>query len=365
MNGGRRGSAKLHAVILAGGAGERFWPRSRERLPKPFLPLFGATTLFDAALERARRFCESSRLWVVCGREHARLVRVASRLPARQILIEPSRRNTAMAVAIAAHRIAAEDPDAVMVVLAADHSIPDSAAFARAVRRCARAAAERAVLVTLGVRPTRAETGYGYIRVGEPIGGRFAGLHRVRRFVEKPPASRARRFWRSGDYLWNAAIFVWKARDLLDEMASCAPELDRALAPLRRRRGGRISREALHAAYRRAPSLPIDKAVLERSRRVWTLPVAFRWSDLGTWASLAQELGVDERANRVVAGDVIFDAAHGNLVWGEKRNVALLGVAGLAVIDSPDALLIASLEKSGELRRLVATLRARGRRAIL
>lgn len=351
---------RLHTVILAGGAGERFWPRSRGAHPKPLLRAVGGRTLLEATLERARRLAPPERRWVVCAADHAGAVRRAARLARGRLLVEPARRNTGMAVGWASLEIARQDPDAVVAFLPADHLIPDARAFVDAIRRAARAAAAADVLVTLGVRPTRPDSGYGYIRVGPEAGSGFPGLHRVLRFVEKPSQARARRFLSRGGFLWNAGIFVWKAGVILEEIERAAPELWRALDPLR---GARLprARARLEAAYRRAPSVPIDQAVLERSRRVWTLPVDFHWSDVGTWASLAQELGVDAATSRAVEGEVAFEQAPGNLVWGGSRLVALLGVEGLAVIDADDALLVTRLDRSGDLRRLVARLRERGR----
>ncbi len=355
--------ARVHAVILAGGAGERFWPASRERRPKPFLRVEGGRTLLAGALARARRVAAPGAVWVVCGRDQADAIRRATRLPARRVLVEPQRRNTAMAVALAAAWIARTEPDAVLAILPADHRIPDEAAFAAAIRRAARAAAGAGVLVTLGVRPTRPETGYGYIRVGAPAGPAWPGLHRVRRFVEKPDAARARRFLRAGDHLWNAGIFVLGASALLREVQACAPGLHRALAPLRRSRRAPSAR-LLARCYRNAPALPIDVAVMERSRAVWTLPVEFHWSDVGTWSSLADELGVAPGATRVVRGELLYDERGGNLVWG-RRAVALLGIEGVAVVDAGGVLLVTKLERSPDVRRIVAALKARGRTDVL
>jgi mannose-1-phosphate guanylyltransferase len=354
---------RIHAVVLAGGAGERFWPASRERRPKPFLDVGDGKTLLAATLSRARRFAARGAVWVVCGAAQARAIRAATRLPARRILVEPARRNTAMAVALAAACVAREDPDAVLAVLPADHRIPDERAFAAAIRRAAAAAAGAGALVTLGVRPTRPDTGYGYLRVGAPAGRAHPGLRRVRRFVEKPAAARARRYVASGEYLWNAGIFVFTARAMLAEIEAVAPALHRALAPLRAARGAPSAR-LLARCYRAAPSLPIDVAVMERSRRVWTLPVAFHWSDVGTWSSLADELGVAPGATRTVGGELLYDERGGNLVWGRRR-VALLGVEGLAVIDAGDVLLVTKLERSSDVRRIVAGLKARGRKDVL
>jgi mannose-1-phosphate guanylyltransferase len=352
---------RIHAVILAGGAGERFWPASRAARPKPFLRVVDGRTLLDATAARARRVAGRNRLWVVCGADHARPIRAALRLPPARVLVEPARRNTAAAVALAARRIAAEDPDAVMLVLPADHYIPDVRAFTRSAREAAGAAAGARVLVTLGVTPTRPDTGYGYIQRGEPAGSAYPGLYRVRRFVEKPDAARAQRYLRHGGYLWNAGIFVWSAREILAEIARYMPELDEAFAPLGD--PGRLQRSALERAYRAAPSAPIDTGVMERSRRVWTLPVSWAWSDVGTWESLAQQLGVAAGASRAVAGELAFDDRGGNLVWGQPgRVVALLGVEGLAIVDAGDALLVARLDRSNDVREVVKALKA-GRRS--
>jgi mannose-1-phosphate guanylyltransferase/mannose-6-phosphate isomerase len=355
----------LHAVVLAGGAGERFWPASRARLPKPFLRVVAGRTLLDATLARARRLAGPDRVWVVCGAEHARAVRFATGLPPSRVLVEPERRNTAMAVGFAALRIAAQERDAIQVVLPADHVIPDARAFQAAVRRAAAAAAGQSVLVTLGVEPTRPETGYGYIRLGAAQGGAWTGLFRVRRFVEKPDAARARRWLRRGGHLWNSGIFVWSVGTILDEIERCSPAIHASLAALRRAAGSPRGAAALARAYRSAPALPIDRAVLEQSERVWCLPVEFHWSDVGTWESLAEELGVGEDVTRVIGGEVLLDDARGNLVWARDRLVALLGVEGLVVVDAGDALLVTRLERSSEVRRIVARLRDRGRSELL
>jgi mannose-1-phosphate guanylyltransferase len=356
----------LHAVVLAGGSGQRFWPRSRKAHPKPLLRVVGGESLLAATLARARRFAAREGVWLVCARDHAAPMRREAGLPARRVIIEPRGRNTAMAAGVAATRIVAEDPDAILAVLAADHVIPDSHEFARAMARAARAVADADVLVTLGVRPTRPETGYGYIRVGASAPG-HEGLHRVARFVEKPDDARARRFVRRGDYLWNAGIFVWRAQTLLEEIETHAPAVHRALAPVRRCPRGRGAAAALEAAYRRAPSVSVDVAVLEPSRRVWTLPVDFHWSDVGSWDSLARELGVGPGESRIVGGNAILDGGGGNLVWGEGRHgrlVVLLGVEDLAVIDTADALLVVRLDRGGEVKRVVERL-SRERRDLL
>jgi len=176
-----RKGASIHAVVLAGGAGERFWPASRRHHPKPFLQVVGGRSLLDATLSRAGHFAPRDKTWIVCGHEHAGAVRKAAGLPRGHVLVEPERRNTAMAIAWVCERIAAEDPDAVVAVLAADHHIPDEAAFAKAIKSAAKAADKAEVLVTLGVKPTRPDTGYGYIQSGASAGRGFAAVRMVKR----------------------------------------------------------------------------------------------------------------------------------------------------------------------------------------
>jgi mannose-1-phosphate guanylyltransferase/mannose-6-phosphate isomerase len=306
-------------------------------------------------------------------------MRRASGLPASRVLVEPERRNTAMACAWIALRVQAEDPDAVLAVLPADHHVPDEKAFAADIERAARAARAAGVLVTLGVEPTRPETGYGYIQVGKRVGRAHPRLHQVQRFVEKPKLATARRYLAGRKHLWNAGVFVWSAATFLDEVEKHAPDLHAALEPLRARPRSR-SGKAVRQTYALAPSLPVDVAVIERSQRVWTLPVRFAWSDVGTWESLAEELGVGKSApagsrrklkgldadgNHVVAGEVLCEDSSGNLIWGGRRMVALLGVDNLAVIDCDDVILVTRLDRSPDVRRFVAELKARGRSELL
>lgn len=365
--------APLHAVVLAGGAGERFWPASRRRHPKPLLEVMGGKSLLEATLDRARRFAQPECIWIVCGHEHRQEIRRVSGLPPSRILVEPARRNTAMAVAFAAQRIAAERPDAVIAILPADHHIPCVGAFAQAMRRAARAAQDAEVLVTLGVEPTHPNIGYGYIRVGRPAAAGHPGFYHVKRFVEKPDSRTARRYLAQGGYLWNAGVFVWRAQTFLEEVEEHAPRLHAALAPLRATPRGR-NQKAVERSYRRAPSLPVDIAILEQSARVWTLPVEFAWSDVGTWASLADELSVgkssgrgevERTGNRVIGGEVLLEDAHSNLIWGKERLIALLGVDDLVVVDTGDVILVTKRERSPDVKRFVAALKAKGREDLI
>jgi len=360
-------SVPIHAVILAGGAGTRFWPLSREAYPKPLLQVGGDSTLLEETLDRAWRYADEA--WLVCGDDHAKPMTQAAKaagMSASRVLVEPARRNTAAAIAFAAHRIAQEDPEAVMTILSADHRIPDARAFAAAMRRAAKAASKEDVIVTLGIEPRRPDPTLGYIRIGAEVGSPHRGVHKVSSFVEKPDLKRAKQFISKGGYLWNAGIFICKARVFLEELEANAPEIAAPLADLGKASlRGKAGKAAVHRAYRKAPSEAVDKAIMERSRRVWCLPVKFRWSDVGTWKSLAEELGVDRTVTKVIDGEALLCDSEGNLVRGQGRPVVLLGVSGLAVIDSGDALLIADLDRSGDVGKIPALLRKAGRRDLL
>ncbi len=351
---------------MAGGAGTRFWPLSREAHPKPLLSVGGGRTLLGETMVRARKAATGDRVWLVCGASHAGKMKKASGLPARRVLVEPTMRNTAAAIALAAHRIVREDPDGVMAVLSADHRIPvaDGAKFSRALARAAVAAHEADVLMTIGVRPTRPETGYGYLRLGKPAGGAHRGIHRVARFVEKPDRAKARRYLKSDAYLWNAGIFVWRAATLLEELEKWAPEIAGPLVPLGKASARNLPK-AIEQAYRRTPAVPIDIAVMEQSRRVWCLPADFHWSDIGTWKSLAEETGVTQNVTRVIQGDAWVCDSQGNLVAAGDRPVVLLGVSNLVVVDAGDAILVADLDRSADVKDVVAMLRRKRRTDLL
>jgi mannose-1-phosphate guanylyltransferase len=346
--------------VLAGGAGTRFWPASRRARPKPFVPLLGERTLLEDTLDRLRPLAPPRRTWVVAARALAPLVRRALRKRGGvRLLLEPDARDTAPAVAWSAARIAAEKDGGVMGVFPADHHIPAPAAFRRTARLAAGAAADGESIVLLGIRPTRPESGYGWLRVGPE-----RGAAPVRSFLEKPPASRARRLLAAGDWLWNAGMLFAAPERLLEETCRCAPELWRPLGRVLRdaSRGRAVGRARLTRAWRGVRPVPFDRAVLERSRRVRAVRGRFRWSDVGSWDALCEHLPRD-RGNRF-RGDpplAAIDAGE-NLVWNTSgRPVALLGVSGLVVVETDDALLVCARERAQEVRRVVRELGRRGR----
>src|SRR5262245_41138823 len=341
-----------HAVILAGGSGERFWPLSRDDRPKPFLAFFGDTSLLRATFLHVRSIIPPDRIWVVTAQAHVlRVRRELPEIPADHVLGEPIGKNTAPAITLAACRIAARDPEALLLVLPADAWVPRPAPFVRAAKTVLRLAAAEDRLFLVGVTPTRPETGYGWIEPGKVLGKGPARA--VRRFVEKPTPARARRFLESGRYLWNAGIFAWKAHVFLEETKTHLPALYRALHPLG---SGALTRSRLEAAYKAAAATSVDVGILERSRRVAVVAGRFAWDDLGTWSGLAR---LDPEFTK---GHVLKLDSPDTIVWAETGPVAVIGVPGIVVVRSGDATLVAALDRAQDVRTIARMLRSKGQK---
>jgi mannose-1-phosphate guanylyltransferase len=359
---------RLWPVVLAGGAGTRFWPASRRARPKPFVPLVGSATLIEATLARMRRLAPAARIAVLGAARLAPLLREALRAHANaHALLEPEARDTAAAIAWAAAWVAGRDPEGVLGIFPADHHIPRVSAFVRVVTAALDASADGEALVLIGIEPTRPDTAYGYLKL-ESRRGRGARAARVEQFVEKPEAARARRFLAGGRHLWNSGMLVARPERVLAETRAHAPEVWGALgALLEQSAGGRtVSRAALARAYRDVRPISFDYAVLERSRRVRAVRGSFAWSDLGSWDALGDQLprGAGNRARR--PGRLAALGARGNVVWtqGDKQ-VVLLGVGDLVVVDTQDALLVASRHRAQDVRRAVEELGSRGRKDLV
>jgi len=344
----------MFAVIMAGGSGTRFWPASRERLPKQFLAITGDRTMLEQTLARAECFAAPGRISVVVGRVHADLTNRVLSGKQVEILVEPRGRNTAACVGLAAlhaKRVAEDEP---MVVLPADHFIADVESFTRTIRAAAEIARDGAI-VTLGVAPDRPETGYGYIHIGAESGESSAQPYfRVSRFVEKPDYQTALGYLSSGDYLWNSGVFVFTARTILQEIEACMPALHERLAEIERAIDTPDYDSAVERAYDNIQSVSIDYGVMEKtSKPIYVLKADFGWSDVGSWQAL-YELRLaecDERGNLSLGDSTIIDAK-GNLIFSTTgRNVALLGVEDLVVVDTPDAVMVARLDRSQDVKR--------------
>ncbi len=332
----------FHAVILAGGPGRRFWPWSTPQAPKHALPLLpGGLSLFEDTVRRLRLLVPYDRLWLVTTRAQAKsLRRLAPGLRTSRILAEPEARDTAAAIGLAALRIARLDPDAVMAVCPADHRIAPAQVFARQIRRAAAVAASQDLLMTLGVKPDRPATSYGYLQPGKRLGGDIRALAR---FHEKPGAARARRYLGAG-FLWNSGIFVWKASVLLDALARHAPDIHVAL--------GRLGADL--KGYGLIPKRSIDYAVMEKASNAAVLPASFSWSDWGTWAAWEASLKADRAGNRIF-GNARLDACRGVTAVGAdpSRPLILSGAKGLLVVQAPSGTLVSDRSRTEAIKTLV------------
>src|SRR5437867_8271985 len=363
------GKRMLHAVILAGGGGTRLWPLSRTTYPKQFLPLLGEHTLLQQTVLRLTETVPPQRLWIVTGKEQAPLVQAQlSTLPGlsegpAHVLTEPVGRNTAAAIGLAAVHLWRLDPKAVMVVLPADHWIERQSTFV-ALLQNAVGLAEQDLLVTFGIVPHRAETGYGYIRRGEPLaaspGHRVPETvcYRVERFVEKPDLPTAQHYLANGGYYWNAGIFLWRASTILAEIAAYLPALHKGLREIAHNLDSSRSADTLAAVYARLEPVSIDSGVLEKSRRLVIVPADIGWSDLGEWATIHRLSPQDERGN-TLSTTVLDLGSENSFVYSSRRPTATIGLKNLVVVDAEDALLICAHDRVQEVRTVVQQLQTR------
>ncbi|MEN9723920.1 MAG: hypothetical protein RJB38_1906 [Pseudomonadota bacterium] len=339
-----------HLVVMAGGSGTRFWPRSTLRRPKQLLAFEGLSerTLLQQTLDRFETV-PASRRWIVTTELLGDAV--VEQAEGAQVLREPQGRNTAPCIYWAAQEIAQRDPHAVMMVMPSDHMMKDLGAFQATVEQAVAWAAEHDDLVTLGIRPSRPETGYGYLRTGASLEARGERSEhsplRVEAFVEKPDFARADQFFRSGQYLWNGGMFVWKASLILAEFDRLMPEMRRAWESSQ----GRISE-----AYPLMTATSIDFGIMEKARSVVTFPLDCGWDDLGSWTSvelLARERGREQDWGVGLGGEVVSVASSGLVVDAPGRVVATLGVDDLIIVDSGKVLLVATKSRAQEIKSLV------------
>ena len=350
--------AVLEILVLAGGSGTRFWPVSRRRRPKQLLALEGERSLLQATVDRLRPLVGPERVWISTTAELAGAVREQlPEVPPEQILLEPAGRNTAPAIGWSLLSMPAARRAGPVAVLPADHRIAEPAPFLAALDAARESVAGSDRVVALGVAPDRPETGFGYLEVGEPLPGP-AGLRRVVRFTEKPDLATAERFLAGGRHLWNAGIFVFRGDALLGHLRRLAPELEAGLARLA------SAPEQIAELYPALPSISIDHAVMEKLDEIAILPLACGWNDLGSWGALAEVLPADAAGN-AARGELVAVEAGGNLVFAEQGTVALLGVSGLVVVRTGDAVLVMPKERAQELRRVVDELARQGRGELL
>ncbi len=347
----------LHAVIMAGGSGTRFWPLSRRGRPKQLLDLVGGASLIRQTVDRIRALVPAERIIVVAGAEHAEALHAeVPDVPPENLLVEPVGRGTAAAIGLAALVTRARDPQATMAVLPSDHFIRQPERFRAAIEAAGEVASAGDYLLTLGMKPTVPETGYGYIRVGERV--RAAGdlaVHRVDRFIEKPDRARAEAYLADGHYLWNGGMFVWRVDTILDAIRLYLPETFEGIAEVGMALGAGDFQAAVRRVYARLPSVSIDTGVLEKAGNVLVVPAEVGWHDVGSWNALDDLLPQRDGGNVGIGEHVAIDT-HGCVVYSPGKLVATVGVEDLVIVETEDALLVCRKDQAQDVRRVIEAL---------
>jgi mannose-1-phosphate guanylyltransferase len=355
----------LHAVILAGGRGERFWPLSRRARPKQLLALFGDRSLLMQTVDRLEGWIPGERRWVVAPADLMPEIRRQVGFAAERCIEEPVTRNTAAAIGAAALFIETIDPEAHLLVQPSDHWIPDGKVFREDVERAAAAAAKRGGLHLFGIPPSYPETGFGYIEQGRELPG-YAGVHEVIRFHEKPDRAEAVSYALRGDMLWNSGVFLWGARVILDALNQALPSAAANIGRLRQilaRNGPALDPElksGLDRFFGEIPSVSIDHAVLESHRERYVTRARFRWSDVGSWLSWGEQRAADSGRNRTAGTVLARDSSECILYSGDGGMLALLGVNDLIVVRLDDVTLVCARERAQDLKSLLRDAEERG-----
>ncbi|TKJ42295.1 mannose-1-phosphate guanylyltransferase [candidate division LCP-89 bacterium B3_LCP] len=340
-----------HAVIMAGGVGSRFWPRSRKKKPKQVLNIFGSNTLLQETVDRISSIIPPDNVLIVTTHELVGYIK--EQLPdfnEKNFVLEPVGRNTAPCIGLAAQRLAEIDPDGIMVVLPADHLITDQERFSACLKQAIQTAEQDDSLVTIGITPTQPETGYGYIQFS-PDDKKASGAYGVKTFAEKPNLETARLFIESGDFLWNSGMFIWSVKRILSEIESSVPELHAGLTEIKKIEGSDADAQFNHI-YSGMKAISIDYAVMERAQNVAVVKGDFSWSDIGNWGEVYRLSPKDKSGNVNLNNHVLINTSN-CLVDSSDRLVATVGIQDLIIINTPDALLVCHRDHAQDVKRIV------------
>ena len=355
---------KTTALIMAGGKGERFWPRSRKNLPKQFLSITGSgKTMIQLTVDRLLPMIPIDDIYISTNEDYSCLVaEQLPELPKKNIIVEPVGRNTAPCIGLGAIYIQKKYEDAIMLVLPSDHDIADQEAFRAALMEVCDIAEQGENLVTIGIRPVFPETGYGYIKYCSSC--KLGNGYKVDRFVEKPILEKAKEYLASGQYLWNSGMFGWKISTLLKNMQLYMPDNYRRLMTIQEAIDSPEEQDILRTEFSQMDSQSIDYGVMEKAESIYTVPGSFGWDDVGSWLAVERLQSPDERGN-ALHGDVVNVDTNNCIIQGNRKLIATVGLNGLVIVDTEDALLILDKEKAGDIKKVLQLLRDSGRDALL
>ena len=346
----------MYAVIMAGGRGVRFWPRSREKKPKHLLDITSGQTIIQETVDRIKPLIPPANILVVTGKKHARtLIKQLPEIPSRNIMIEPEGKNTAACIGLAALHIHQRVRDDVMVVLPSDHAIADSGKYLALIKAAARTAAEEKSLVTIGIKPTGPHTGYGYIEKGRLFKIiKNEEVYRVKSIREKPDFQTARKFVQSGHFYWNSGMFIWRTSVILQEIARWLPKLHEGLIKIAEALNSPQEASTIARVYKTLDSISIDYGIMEKADKVYILPGDFGWSDVGSWDSLWEISPKDTKGNVALnESRTIIENSEGSLIYNPRRLTALVGVKDLIIVETKDVLLICKKNCSQDVKKIV------------
>ncbi len=342
---------KLFAVIMAGGVGSRFWPRSKKRTPKQLLKIFGENTMIQATVNRLVGLVEKENIFVITNElQRAEVINQLSDVPEENIIEEPFGRNTAACIGLASVIIKAKDIDAITIVLPADHIIKDEEKFKEVLENAAKYANESKGLVTIGIQPTRPETGYGYIQIDDKAVSN--NIHKVLTFAEKPNYATALRFVESGDFLWNSGMFIWRTDVILDEIKNLMPDLHEGLVEIENSLSSTNFKEKLKTVYAQLKKISIDYGIMEKSSKVFLTKGTFNWSDVGSWEEVYQLSEKNEAGNAAI-GNVYTNMVNDSYIYSPNKVTAVIGLDNVIVINHGDTVLICRRDKAQDVKEIV------------
>lgn len=341
-----------YAVIMAGGVGSRFWPLSTAKFPKQFHDMLGiGETLLQSTYNRLANVVPRENILILSNEAYNDIIKEQlPKISQEQIILEPAMRNTAPCILLAALKIKKKNPNAVMIVAPSDHFINDEQAFVADINLAFETALKQDILITLGIKPTFPNTGYGYIKYGEEEGKE---LQKVEVFTEKPTLRNAKKYLEEGNYVWNAGIFIWKVAFISESFKKYLPEMFNLFAEGDKELNTSKEEKFVKDTYPEAQNISIDYAIMEKSDAVYVIPASFKWSDLGTWGSLHEELAKDENDNAVVNAQLMPEAATGNMIYTHNSKIVVVeGLKDYIIVDDKNVLLIVPKEKEQDIKEI-------------